>query len=371
MKCLIPSMCSLVLLLAAANSTIAQNLVKNPGMQAKCSSGYAEITKTENWTNANGGTVDLFTKNTSKHCHEVNDIPTNYMGYQAALQPSQNYAGIIAFYDDGNNNSIDSTRSANLGLKDGYKKYSEYLQGELAQPLVAGSIYKVSFKISLANKSSRAVSGIGALLTSEKIEQSSNTFLSLKPQFISYSIISDSANWITLSGAYIAAGGEKFITIGCFKDEHFQMKKTTGPLQNDSRKAYYYLADVDVSVYPNTPDLDAIIYGADFTELMDLQFVTGSSEIETQFTTGLDGVAKWMILHPKMNFFIAGYADKTGTNSINDPLSVNRAKEVKKYLVNKGVKEDNLITEGYGSTSPIEYKLKSRLNRRVEIYYIN
>ncbi len=65
---------------------------------------------------------------------------------------------------------------------------------------------------------------------------------------------------------------------------------------------------------------------------------------------------------------IAGYTDKTGDNAINDPLSLDRAKAVKKYLVSTGVKEGNLYTDGFGSSNPIENKIKSRKNRRVEIY---
>ncbi|MEO6304901.1 MAG: hypothetical protein ABIP51_17200, partial [Bacteroidia bacterium] len=63
----------------------SQNLVTNAGMDAKCiPSGYGEIIKTETWSNANGGTVDLFDKTKSSRCHKANAIPKNYMGYQPA-----------------------------------------------------------------------------------------------------------------------------------------------------------------------------------------------------------------------------------------------------------------------------------------------
>ena len=116
------------------------------------------------------------------------------------------------------------------------------------------------------------------------------------------------------------------------------------------------------------PDLEAIVFGVDFVELMDLQFAHESTQIEPQFQNELNEVASWMVTHPEMSFFIAGYTDKTGNNDINDPLSLNRAKAVKKYLISKGVKESNLVTEGFGSSNPIENKIKSRRNRRVEIY---
>lgn len=347
----------------------SQNLVKNPTMDAKCiSSGYGEIIKTESWDNANGGTVDLFHKAKSNHCPSPNGIPKNYMGHQPAVANEQNYAGIIAYYDDGNNNRTDSMISATFKLKDGYKKYSEYLQGELTEPLIAGKIYQISFKVSLADKSARAVSCLGAILTPEKINQKSNSFLTQKPQFISHRIVSDSVNWVTISGAYIAAGGEKFITIGCFKDENFHVKKVVAPLHNDSRKAYYYIASASVTPYISTPDLEALINGVEYIEIMNMQFALESSVIDPQFHNELDEVSAWMIKHPDLKFFIAGYTDKTGTNAINDPLSVRRANEVKKYLVQKGVNESNLYTEGFGSSNPIEYKIQSHENRRVEIY---
>lgn len=347
----------------------SQNLVINDAMDARCiPTGQGMITKTKTWTNANGGTVDLFDNTISKRCRNENGIPQNYMGYQSSFTQGHNYAGIIAYYDDGSNNRTDSLNSAWLGLRDGYKKYSEYLQAELSTALVAGQVYQVSFRVSLAEKSSRAVSCLGALITKEKLSQTSNSFLPMKPQFISYRIISDTSDWVTLYGAYIAEGGEKFITVGCFKDESFAVVKTVGPLQNDSRKAYYYVSDVNVSSYLSSPQMEPIVLGVDYVELMDLQFDNGSALISPKFHTELDSVAAWMMTHPEMNFFIAGYTDKSGNDAVNDPLSVSRANAVKNYLVKKGVNENNLVTEGFGSGNPVDYKIKSRHNRRVEVY---
>ncbi|MBA3682867.1 MAG: OmpA family protein [Bacteroidetes bacterium] len=360
---------SLLFLFTGLSYGYSQSLISNAGMDAKCiPTGYGQIIKTESWSNANGGTVDLYDKTKSSKCHKPNAIPENYMGYQPASSSGQNYAGIIAYYDDGANNTADSALNARLGLKDGYKKYSEYLQGEFAEPMIAGKTYQVSFKVSLANKSGRAVSCLGALLTANKVEQKSNSFLTQKPQFISHRVISDTSNWVTMYGAYIAEGGEKFITIGCFKDEMFTAVKTVGPMQMDSRKAYYYIADAAVTPYIAKPDLDAIVFGVDYVELMDLRFELASASIDPKYYNELNEVASWMNKHPEMTYFVAGYTDQTGTDAINDPLSVNRANSVKKYLVSKGVKESNLVTEGFGSSNPIVDKTKSRRNRRVEIY---
>ena len=360
---------SLCLIIAGLSYGFAQNSVTNPTLDApKIANGYAEIIKTESWTNANGGTVDLFDRKKATKKHAANGIPNNYMGYQNSQAPDQNYAGIIAFYDDGSNNKTDSDINTTFKLKDGYKQYSEYLQGELTAPLEAGKAYQVSFKINLADKSGRAVSCMGVLLSPDKLEQKSNAFLKQTPQFISHRVITDSVNWISMYGTFIATGGEKFITIGCFKDEYFQVQKTVTPLQNDSRKAYYYISGVSVAPYVSKPELDAIVSGVDYIEVMDLRFENESFVIAPKYYNELDEIASYMSAHPDMTFFVAGYTDKTGDNGINNPLSINRANEVKKYLVTKGVKESNIITEGFGSSNPIESKVKSRKNRRVEIY---
>lgn len=363
------TICTLSLLFSGL-SAFSQNMVINPAMDVESSSGYNQIIQTETWTNANDGTVDLFDrKNMDDKCNHINSIPENYMGFQTAYKTDQNYAGIIAYYDDGPNTTDEMLTYDKLNIKEGYKQYTEYIQAELAEPLVAGKTYYVSFKVSLAEKSGRAVNGLGALLTTTKVEYKLNSFLKETPQFISHRVITDSIGWVSLSGAYIAAGGEKFITIGCFKDDtFFQVERVVAPSENDSRKAYYYISDVSVAPYNAKPDLEAIVYGVDYAEVMDLNFKNESYEIEPQFYNELNEVASWMSSHPDMSFFIAGYTDKTGTRDINEPLSLNRAKAVKKYLVSKGVKESNLITEGFGSNNPIENKIKSRKNRRVEIY---
>lgn len=348
-------------MLSAAFAGKAQNMVTNSTFEAKSiSSGYGGIVQANAWQNANAGSVDLFDKSKTTCKTSPNGIPNNYMGYQPSSD-GQNYAGIVAYYDDGKN--------AGLPADDGYKRYTEYLEGAFREPMVAGMVYEVSFRVNLADKSGRAVSGIGALLTTEKVKQKNNTFLEQQPQFISHRIISDSVNWVILSGAYVATGGEKYITIGCFKDESFTVETVVSPWHNDSRKAYYYVSEVSVKPYvSSTRGMDAIVLGVDYVELMNLQFASGSAEVIPQFYTELDEIAAWMVKSPEYKFFIAGYTDGQGGAAINAPLSKSRAQSVKCYLVSKGVKEENILTDGFGSDDPIENKLKSRRNRRVEIY---
>lgn len=68
--------------------------------------------------------------------------------------------------------------------------------------------------------------------------------------------------------------------------------------------------------------------------------------------------------------FIAGHADTTGTDEINDPLSQRRADSVARFLVQQGVAQNLIQTAGYGSHRPVASNdtVEGRSqNRRVEI----
>jgi OOP family OmpA-OmpF porin len=81
-------------------------------------------------------------------------------------------------------------------------------------------------------------------------------------------------------------------------------------------------------------------------------------------------VADYMINHPDLNIEIAGHTDNTGSDSYNHKLSKNRAHSVYIYLINKGVDNEWLTYQGYGSTHPVttnENDLGRAKNRRIEL----
>ncbi|WP_276571200.1 TolC family outer membrane protein [Billgrantia sulfidoxydans] len=68
--------------------------------------------------------------------------------------------------------------------------------------------------------------------------------------------------------------------------------------------------------------------------------------------------------------FVAGHADSTGSDAINDPLSQRRADSVADYLVSQGVDRGLVQTRGYGSRQPVASNDTAegrRQNRRVEV----
>lgn len=86
-------------------------------------------------------------------------------------------------------------------------------------------------------------------------------------------------------------------------------------------------------------------------EFDDIAFQVGSS---TDFTNGsraqLDNVIQILKAYPDARFRIAGYADKTGTQEVNLPLSKARAETIRKMFESQGLGSQIAGTVGYGET---------------------
>ena len=103
----------------------------------------------------------------------------------------------------------------------------------------------------------------------------------------------------------------------------------------------------------------------------DISFAVGRSDISPTFAPVLDQFATGLRNNPNAEVRIVGHTDSTGSDAINNPLSVERAASTRDYLVARGVSPQIFVIEGHGSTRPIatndtaEGRAK---NRRVEIY---
>ncbi len=105
----------------------------------------------------------------------------------------------------------------------------------------------------------------------------------------------------------------------------------------------------------------------------DVRFSTDSDVLTGTSTQSLDKVANAM---NNSNYIlkISGYADSVGTDAYNKELSAKRAVAVRKYLQDKGVKENRIVLAAYGEKMPKAPNATKRgraKNRRVEfdLYY--
>lgn len=102
-----------------------------------------------------------------------------------------------------------------------------------------------------------------------------------------------------------------------------------------------------------------------------LEFATGKDVIKASSFSSLDALAIILSRHDtEWKLKLSGHTDDEGSAKLNMLLSEKRAKAVKKYLVKKGVPEENIVVEWFGETKNIaDNKTKSgkALNRRVEM----
>lgn len=103
----------------------------------------------------------------------------------------------------------------------------------------------------------------------------------------------------------------------------------------------------------------------------DISFDTGRYDIKSNFAPILDRFAEGLRSSPNAEVRIVGHTDSTGSDAVNNPLSLNRANSARDYLMMRGVSGSRIHTEGRGSYQPIASNSTNEgraRNRRVEIF---
>ena len=101
----------------------------------------------------------------------------------------------------------------------------------------------------------------------------------------------------------------------------------------------------------------------------DISFDTGRADIKPEMRPVLDKLTTG--LDPKVRVTVVGHTDSTGSDAINDALSVERAQSVRNYLSVRGVDPQRIVVQGRGSHEPVASNNTDSgraQNRRVEIF---
>ncbi len=104
--------------------------------------------------------------------------------------------------------------------------------------------------------------------------------------------------------------------------------------------------------------------------LYNVLFDVNKYEIKTESTSELERLFNLLTVNTTIKVEIGGHTDNSGAETINQPLSQNRAKAVYDYLIKKGIAAKRLTFKGYGSSVPIMPNTSDegkRKNRRTEI----
>ncbi|MCK6650004.1 MAG: gliding motility-associated C-terminal domain-containing protein [Bacteroidia bacterium] len=202
----------------------------NPSFEdtINCPSNISQLYNCSNWITPTTGTSDYF--NACASVVSGVSIPSNGAGFQ---QPKNGnaYVGISPYQ-----------RSSPTGPFN----YREYIQAMLIDSLITNNVYCVSFYLNCASISSISIDKIGLYFSNIPVNSSTSIFLPYTPQIESPVgfYLTDTLGWYKVEGTYTALGGEKYITIGNFRDELATDTIHTDPLFASS--AYYYIDDVSV-----------------------------------------------------------------------------------------------------------------------------
>jgi outer membrane protein OmpA-like peptidoglycan-associated protein len=103
--------------------------------------------------------------------------------------------------------------------------------------------------------------------------------------------------------------------------------------------------------------------------IRDIYYTTARADINPESMYILSEFASYLKEHPNWIIEIRGHTDNTGEDKTNEALSLNRAKEVKAFLISKGVSDGQLEAVGYGEKKPIasnDTEAGRAKNRRTE-----
>ena len=103
----------------------------------------------------------------------------------------------------------------------------------------------------------------------------------------------------------------------------------------------------------------------------DISFDSGKANIKPELRSVLDSFANGLKDDPSTRVRIVGHTDNTGSDAINDPLSRQRAENVRNYIETRGVAASRIEVYGRGSREPVagnDNAADRARNRRVEIF---
>jgi hypothetical protein len=225
-KILIILACSLL-----SPSMKAQNLVNNWSFEdtIQCINYYGQIDSCLGW-NSYSQSPDYFNS-----CSSLMGVPFNDVGFQYA-RTGNAYAGFITFARYASN-------------------YREVIGTQLIQSLIIGQKYFVTFYVSRAydttNPSFNAkhVNGasnkIGARFSTVQYSANNPVPIDNFAQVYSDSVITDTLNWVKISGSFIADSTYQYVCFGNF----FNDTVTTHILFDTTASCtYYYIDDAIVSI---------------------------------------------------------------------------------------------------------------------------
>ena len=110
--------------------------------------------------------------------------------------------------------------------------------------------------------------------------------------------------------------------------------------------------DSEYNLINKTIELKNIAIGSTIA-LRNIFFDVGKASLRSESNAELDRLVKLLKDVTSLKIEISGHTDNTGSASLNQKLSQERAESVVRYLTSKGIKESRMTAKGYGASKPI------------------
>ena len=225
---------TLYILIVIAGKLFAQtNFVPNYSFEDTIHCPYTteQINYSANWRGLYPGTPDYYNA-----CSTTMHVP-NYCPLLSCYQNARTgnaFVAIITFQK--------------LGLN-----IREYIQAKLSTSLSSGKKYVVSFYVNRADFAEYSCNSMGAYISVDPIDSISglNPYIPQITNNEANNPLADSLNWTLISDIFTANGGEKYITIGNFKNDANSDTVYHG-IFSGGTTAYYFIDDVSVIPYDST-----------------------------------------------------------------------------------------------------------------------
>ena len=107
--------------------------------------------------------------------------------------------------------------------------------------------------------------------------------------------------------------------------------------------------------------------------ILHINYVPGSVKLDEDTKVKLDDLALRLKVYKDIHIQVNGYTDRKGSAGANKRISLLRAREIKRYLISKGIDEGRIIARGLGATNFIatnDTPEGRQKNRRIENLYL-
>jgi hypothetical protein len=140
-----------------------------------------------------------------------------------------------------------------------FNDFREYMGCQLISPLEIGQTYFISFYVSVGvagyhYEFNHACSHIGVIFNHQSYHKIDNPMpIPNFAHLYTEEVVSDTANWVSISGSFVADQDYTHMAIGVFFE--FDSLNVVQLLPGTGLGAYYYVDDVCVSLFPDCMDL--------------------------------------------------------------------------------------------------------------------